>query len=47
MTRLTRLTRYVRGWPCGDLLIVLTCISALLGLLWLIKAAALWIFSGG
>ncbi len=42
-----RFTRYVRGWPGGDLLILLTGIFAALGLLWLIKEAALWIFVGG
>ncbi len=44
---MTRLTRYLRGWPGGDLLILLTCIFAALGLLWLIREAALWIFTGG
>ncbi len=44
---MTRLTRIMRGWPCGDLLILLAWIFAALGLLWMVREAALWIFTGG
>ncbi len=44
---MNRLPRFLRGWPGGDLLILLAWNIAALGLLWLIKEAALWIFVGG
>ncbi len=44
---MTRFTRYLCGWPGGDLLILLAGIFIALVLLWLIKEAALWIFVGG
>ncbi len=44
---MNRLTRFLRGWPGGDLLCLLAWIFAALVLLWLIKEAALWIFVGG
>ena len=39
--------RFLRGWPGGDLVILLTWIFAAIGLLWLVKETALWIFVGG
>ncbi len=44
---MNRLTRCLRGWLCGDLLCLLAWNIAALGLLWLVKEAALWIFVEG
>ncbi len=45
--RMTRLIRIMRGWPCADLGCLLAWVLAALGLLWLVKQAALWIFVEG
>ncbi len=43
---MTRLPRYLRGWPCADLLILLAYLAVGVGAVFLAKWGAPWILGG-